>query len=125
MDKKTTNIKERILQIAEFKGISKEKFTENLNQKYANYKGISKKSSPSSDVLVEILSKYPEINLEWLLTGKGEMLKNEVKKPTEADSELSVTQKELIETQRKLIEKLEEENKELKQNKSRTSEISQ
>lgn len=75
MDKILTNIKERILYIAELKGISKEKFIENLNQKYANYKGISKNSAPSSEVLAEISTKYPDVNLDWILTGKGDELK--------------------------------------------------
>jgi len=76
MDIISTNIKDRILKVAEYKGISKEKFIESINQKYANYKGVSKKSSPSADVLAEISTKYNDINLEWLLTGKGEILKS-------------------------------------------------
>lgn len=76
MDKISTRIKDRILEIAEYKQISKEKFILGLNQKYANYKGISKKSSPSADVIAEISAKYPEIDIVWLLTGEGRMLRN-------------------------------------------------
>lgn len=75
MDEISTYIKERILQVADIKGISKEKFIENLNQKYSNYRGISKKSAPSAEVIAEISTKYPEVNLDWILTGRGEMLK--------------------------------------------------
>lgn len=76
MEEIFTNIKGRILQIAEFKGVSKEDFLSTLGQTYGNYKGKSKHSAPSSEVLVEISTKYPEINLNWVLTGEGEMLKS-------------------------------------------------
>ncbi|WP_333662249.1 LexA family transcriptional regulator [Chishuiella changwenlii] len=72
-----TKIKERILQIADLKKVSKEFFLESINQSYSNYKGKSKNSNPSTDVLVEISSKYPDININWLLTGEGEMIKND------------------------------------------------
>lgn len=32
------------------------------------------KGEPSADVLARIVEAYPEINIRWLLTGKGEML---------------------------------------------------
>lgn len=76
MDEKTTTIKERILYVSDYKGIGKENFLESINQSYSNYKGKSKLSIPGADVLVEIMSIYPDINLEWLLTGNGNILKN-------------------------------------------------
>ncbi len=79
MDKKISYIKERILEIADYKGISKEKFIENFGMTYGNFKGKQKLTSLNSDFLDKILSEIPEINAEWLLTGKGEMLKNELK----------------------------------------------
>lgn len=75
----STTIKDRILQIADYKGISKEEFIKSLNQNYSNYRGRSKKSSPSSDVLVEISTKYPNFNLKWVLTGKGDILSEDKK----------------------------------------------
>ncbi|MDN3621305.1 S24 family peptidase [Polaribacter undariae] len=68
-----TNIKERVLEISDFKGIGKEKFFSDLGVTYGNFKGKAKEKALSSDVLAKIVSKYPEINLEWLLLGKGEM----------------------------------------------------
>ncbi len=73
----STNIKDRILKIADYKIIRRDAFIESLNQKYSNYRGKSKLSSPSADVFVEISTKYSDINIEWLLTGKGRMLKEE------------------------------------------------
>ena len=70
------SIKDRILQIADVKGIKREIFFDKINSSYSNFRGKSKNSSPSADVIVEISSNYPEINLDWILTGNGEILKN-------------------------------------------------
>jgi len=70
-----TNIKERVLKISDYKGISKEKFFNELGVSYGNFKGKAKEKALSSEVLANIVAKYSEINPEWLLTGEGEMLK--------------------------------------------------
>lgn len=75
MDKNISLIKERILQYAEFKGLPKEKFIENLGMTYGNFKGKQKLTSVNSDFLDTLLSKYPEINIEWLVSGNGSMEK--------------------------------------------------
>lgn len=72
-----SNIKERVLYISESKGITREKFFEDLGITYGNFKGKAKGKALSSDVLAKIIAKYPEISSEWLLTGNGEMLKSE------------------------------------------------
>ena len=72
-----SNIKERVLYISESKGITREKFFEDLGITYGNFKGNAKEKALSSDVLAKIITKYPEISSEWLLTGHGEMLKSE------------------------------------------------
>ena len=69
-------IKERILQIAENKGIAKEKFFQKIGMTYGNFKGIQKKTSVNSDALDKIISIYPDISPEWLLSGKGDMFKS-------------------------------------------------
>jgi hypothetical protein len=76
MDKNISLIKERILQYAEFKGIGKEKFIENLGMTYGNFKGRQKLTSVNSDLLDTLLSKHPDVNMEWLVSGNGSMLKN-------------------------------------------------
>jgi len=75
MEDKTTNIKERILLIAEKKGLSKEKFFEDLGLTYGNFKGKSKSTPINSNALADISTKYSDIDLKWLLTGEGEMIK--------------------------------------------------
>lgn len=75
-DKLISNIKERVLMIAENRGINKAEFFSDLGLSYANFKGIQKQSALSSDALAMILSKYKEINPAWLIVGEGEMLRN-------------------------------------------------
>ncbi|MDV2442564.1 DNA-binding protein [Elizabethkingia anophelis] len=69
-----SNIKDRVLQIAEHKGIGKELFFKELGLSYANFKGIQKKSALGSDAIDTILSKHNDISTEWLVLGKGSML---------------------------------------------------
>jgi len=61
MEDKTTNIKERILLIAEKKGLSKEKFFEDLGLTYGNFKGKSKSTPINSNALADISTKYTAI----------------------------------------------------------------
>ena len=73
MVKKNTYIKERILQIAKNKSISYEKFLTGLGLNYANFKGKQKLTGINSNSIETIISKYPEVNLHWLVVGEGEM----------------------------------------------------
>lgn len=73
MVNKTANIKERILQLAESKGVGREKFFEEIGISYGNFKGKSKETPLNSGTLEDIYSKYPDVSLEWLVTGKGDM----------------------------------------------------
>ncbi|SDE00769.1 transcriptional regulator [Riemerella columbipharyngis] len=75
MERNLTNIKERILYYTDIKGFSKEKFFEELQITYGNFKGKAKNQALSSDVIERIIAKYDDLNPVWLLTGKGEMLK--------------------------------------------------
>jgi hypothetical protein len=73
MGKILANAKERILQIPEKKGISKESFFEKIGATYSNFKGKAKNSSVSAEVLGNILSIYPDVSAHWLVTGEGTM----------------------------------------------------
>ena len=54
----------------------------------------------SKDVALKIIESYPQFLLEWLLYGKGEMLKTDKPPVSEKDTQI-------IELQRKYIEMLE------------------
>lgn len=70
MDKIKTNIKERVLQIAKNQNISYETFFNELGISYSNFKGRQKETSLQSDAIDKILTKYPDVDIEWLITGK-------------------------------------------------------
>lgn len=71
-------IKERVLYIAERKGLSKKPFIESLGMTYGNFTGKAKLTPLNSDAISNILSMFPDIDPTWLITGKGEMLKSDV-----------------------------------------------
>lgn len=67
--------KERIMQFIGYKGISKNKFY--IETGISN--GVlDKKSGLSMETIEKFYSTYSEINPEWLLTGKGKMLKEQI-----------------------------------------------
>ena len=76
MEKKFSSVKERILQIADYYGISKEKFFEELDITYGNFKGTAKDRPVNSSFLEKLLTKFPNVNPDWILLGTGEMLRN-------------------------------------------------
>lgn len=72
---KISPIKENILYFIDNQKIKKEDFYKKTDISASNFKGTGLKSEIGGDKIVKILSSYPIINPEWLLTGKGEMLK--------------------------------------------------
>jgi hypothetical protein len=115
------NIKSRVLLIAENKGIRKTEFFNDLGLSYANFKGIQKTTALNSDAIVTILSRFPDIEPEWLLTGNGEMFRQDTVARDTADlyqepvvvNEIEHTLidalKMVIATQEKTIESLEKQ----------------
>lgn len=65
-----TNIKERVIQVAEKQEISKERFFMSIGMTSASFRGKAKATPLNSNAIVNIITKYPETNLHWLLTGK-------------------------------------------------------
>lgn len=76
-----SSIKERILYYAKYQGIGIEKFLTSIDMTYGSFKGDAKKRSLNSDAIEKIYTTYPALNIEWLLSGKGEMLKNVTHEP--------------------------------------------
>lgn len=74
MDKKYTNIKERVLEFAKSQSFSIGVFLDSIGMTYGSFKGKAKKGALNSNAIAEIYTKYPNINLEWLITGNGNML---------------------------------------------------
>ena len=78
--------KKRIIQFIEYKDISKNKFY--IETGISN--GVlDKKGGLSMETVEKFYSTYPEINPEWLLTGKGSMIKNVALLPIENIDQLN------------------------------------
>ncbi|MEG2308852.1 S24 family peptidase [Chryseobacterium sp.] len=63
------------MQFIENKGIAKAEFYRKTEIADSNFKGRNLKSEIGGNHIVKILATYPEINSEWLLTGRGPMMK--------------------------------------------------
>lgn len=72
MNKSLTQ-KERILQFLDKEGISKNKF---YSQTGVSNGTLDKKSGITGETILKIYNAYPEINLQWLIAGKGDMMKS-------------------------------------------------
>ena len=68
-------IKDRTLEYLKVSGITKQEFCEKTGISYSNMVGKSLQSELGGDQIYEILQKFPDLNSDWLLLGRGEMLK--------------------------------------------------
>ncbi len=64
---------ERVKEFIEYKEVSKYKFCKELG--FSN-KFLDNSSNMGTDKACKILHHYPELNAEWLLTGRGDMIQN-------------------------------------------------
>lgn len=71
------NTKQRILHYIETKGISKSVFFEETGIKRGLLDKDKMESTVSDVSIAKILAKYEDINSDWLITGRGSMLKCE------------------------------------------------
>lgn len=68
-------IKERVSQYLEYKGISDYRFEKDLGLSKGYW---NKAKNPSYEILMRICGIYTDISPEWLLTGEGKMLKDDL-----------------------------------------------
>ncbi len=74
-------MKDRVIRIMEHEGMSPSRFAESIGiQRAAMSHILSGRNNPSLDVISKILERFPHIDPEWLLFGKSEMLKQDVRK---------------------------------------------
>jgi hypothetical protein len=69
--------KERLIEFLAYLAIGQNKFEDIVGLSRAYVSHI--KSSVGSDIIFKIYEAYPELNLEWLITGNGNMLRSENK----------------------------------------------
>lgn len=74
---KILTIKDKILAFLSEKGIKRADFFEATGIQSSNFKGKNMSSQPGGDMIVKILSVYPDLSADWLLRNKGEMFNPE------------------------------------------------
>lgn len=71
-------ILERIKEYIDFKGINISNFERSIGMSNASFgKSLRNGGAIGTDKLENILTVYTDINIEWLLTGRGSMIKSE------------------------------------------------
>lgn len=101
----------RIKQFIDYKGIAISAFEKSIGMSNASLgKSLKTGGTIGADKLGNILIAYPEINLYWLVTGKGEMLttesRDEVEEVRANDKSMPERLLDIIEGQKKQIETL-------------------
>lgn len=115
-------IKDRIIKYLEYRGISKHEFTKKCNLVHTFF---NKGEGFNVLLINNILKSYPDINIEWLFTGKGEM----IKKNTEKDEYIREIQEkvklyeDMISLLKKNNEFLEKELEECRRNQKNSSHV--
>ena len=69
-----STIKGRILSFLGSEGIKKSDFYQATGLSDSNFKGKNRLSQPGGDMIVKILTAYPNLSADWLIMGKGNML---------------------------------------------------
>lgn len=70
-----STIKQRFNKLIEYLAISKREFERRINVSNGYLNQL--KHMPKEEILERISIQFPELNISWLLTGEGEMLKSE------------------------------------------------
>lgn len=65
---------DRLFMFMEQKKLSQNRFETECGLTHTNLRG--KKQGPTSEYLAKIITRYPELNLNWLVSGEGKMLRN-------------------------------------------------
>lgn len=91
----------RIKEYLDFKGISISAFEKSIGMSNASFgKSLKNNGAIGTDKLENILNIYPDISVEWLITGNGEMIKDDSDHshpvPTLVDSELFVASQKQV-----------------------------
>lgn len=105
--------KEKIIQYLNYKGISKNKF---YTKTGLSIGFLDSGSSLGVDKLRLIINNYHDFNLDWLITGKGSMIKAEHKNEVSSgeidtlNQEIKNLQSEVIKLQKQIIKMHEEQD---------------
>lgn len=72
-----TDMNSRLKQFLAAENISQAQFADNINVVRASVSHVlSGRNNPSYEFIKSIMLKYPSLNIEWLMFGKGKMYKD-------------------------------------------------
>ncbi|MCX7862688.1 MAG: helix-turn-helix domain-containing protein [Bacteroidales bacterium] len=95
-------MKERLEKFLSVENISPSKFADEIGIQRSSISHIlSGRNNPSLDVIQKILSRFPYINAEWLIMGKGDMFKPE-REPTLFDNLVETSNNEIKNVQNEI-----------------------
>lgn len=110
------NIIERLQELINYEGLTVSAFARKIGVVDQTIRGIvvQKRNKPSFDILEKIIQTFDWIDAEWLLTGKGEMIKTTFGEKKDSKSPEMLELIKYLREKDEKIEKLIEEKTELK-----------
>ena len=112
-----TEFRERLQQVLNHYGLSAYRMAKDTGTSSANLSNLlSGRFKPSFEFLSKVLNTYPEINGNWLVTGRGHMFTDPAIHRldlSERDPEILESKNSIIELQSKTIRLLEEQVRDL------------
>lgn len=108
------NVKHRLLQYAKLQNIAMMEFYKKTSISQSNFSGVGAESALSTDKIIHILITFSDINPDWLLLGKGEMLRQNNQNATDAAVNHEKFYRQYIADKEKIIEDLTRENEHLR-----------
>ncbi|GAB3990483.1 hypothetical protein GCM10028807_17750 [Spirosoma daeguense] len=110
----TTTINQRINQLIQALNMKSSAFADSIEKTpTAIYTILNGRNKPGYDILESILSRYPKINATWLITGEGEMFREESTPVTSPDNYLHDHLKALEDNFERLTKQLENKDRQI------------
>lgn len=106
----------RLKQIIDYYHLSTRQFEQKISVSNGVIaKVLAQNTTLRSDILSKIADTFPEINIGWLLTGKGQMLNSEAPKPAPSSADSDKIWKEILADKDRRIEELIIENYQIRE----------
>jgi transcriptional regulator with XRE-family HTH domain len=94
-------MKERLIEILKHLKINASQFADQIGVQRASVSHVlSGRNKPGFDFIQKIIETYPSVSAEWLITGKGELIKTRIQKQ-DLFSEMEFEKNEQIEVNKK------------------------
>ena len=85
-------IKQRLLQYVDNRKLKKMVFYDTIGMSQSNFSGEGASSSLKSENIIKVLIAFPDLNPDWLLLGRGDMLRNsDVNQSIEGNSNIQIS----------------------------------